>query len=370
MSSKTKSLIIVLVVFIMSFIGLYAGHFLFDTPDTGKEPEYPAEPVEYRHISTVINGNKQEFNILEVDPRSNAAMIKPVLSHDSVFGFEKLSSMMMRSNAHAAVNAGFFYEYGQPSGMVVIDGKLITDTTSRFPVFIFDGQSAVLRELDTMLLLLYNGRQLKLSGINTSGKSGDFIIYTNEYGSSNRVETGNTSFVIEKGIITRITTGSGSTDIPPKGMVLTVFGKEGDVPHQIVLGEGDSVNFVYEPNLGRNAQAYECGSWIVRDGKIMIMERDPWIGVTTNRDPRTAVGIKDDGKVVFLTVDGRQPGYSAGLTGVELGEYLLGYGVQNAAMLDGGASTEMIVEGQMVNRPSFRGQERLLGGAIIIKVGT
>jgi exopolysaccharide biosynthesis protein len=70
---------------------------------------------------------------------------------------------------------------------------------------------------------------------------------------------------------------------------------------------------------------------------------------------------------VLLTADGRQPGYSAGLTGRELGELLLELGISNAAMLDGGASTEMIVDGKIVNRPSFKGQERPLGGALIVR---
>jgi len=90
--------------------------------------------------------------------------------------------------------------------------------------------------------------------------------------------------------------------------------------------------------------------------------------VMTNWDPRTAIGLKDEDTVVLFTVDGRQPGYSAGLTGAELADVLLKYGVKDAAMLDGGASTEMIIEGKIANRPSFKGQERPLGGAIAVRL--
>ena len=86
----------------------------------------------------------------------------------------------------------------------------------------------------------------------------------------------------------------------------------------------------------------------------------------TNRDPRTAVGIKNETTVVLITVDGRQPERSAGMTGEELARYLLQNGVKDAAMLDGGASTEMIVGGEIVNRPSFNGKERPVGGALAV----
>ena len=100
--------------------------------------------------------------------------------------------------------------------------------------------------------------------------------------------------------------------------------------------------------------------------RTVVKEKDAWVGVLTNRDPRTAVGIKWDGTVILFAVDGRQPGYSAGFTGKELAEYLADYGVKDAAMLDGGASTEMLLEGKLVSRPSYQGEERQVGGGILV----
>jgi exopolysaccharide biosynthesis protein len=96
--------------------------------------------------------------------------------------------------------------------------------------------------------------------------------------------------------------------------------------------------------------------------------KDQWVGILTNRDPRTAVGIKEDGKILLVTVDGRQPGYSYGLTAEELAELLIELGAKDAAMLDGGASTQMIIEGKTINRPSFRGEGRPLAGGLIVQI--
>jgi hypothetical protein len=66
-------------------------------------------------------------------------------------------------------------------------------------------------------------------------------------------------------------------------------------------------------------------------------------------------------------VDGRQPGYSIGVTGKELADILISVGVTEAAILDGGASSEMIYENEIVNKPST-GKERLLASGFVIRL--
>jgi hypothetical protein len=370
-----KHLFLITMIVIMSCIGLYGGHFLFYGNRNPGQPKHAVsgsaqtEPVVYKHFSRVIHGNRQDFHVLEVDVSNPTVEIKPVLSHDSVFGFETLSSIAERSEAQAAVNGGFFYEFGQPTGIVMIDGRLITTGTAWFPAFIINSGKAALSPVKTSIRLDCRGGSIEVQGINKSGTAGETIVYTREYGSTNRVETDNVTLVVEKDTVTQVVKKGFQVPIPRDGTVITAFAP---IPGWISeVQEGDFLQIVnaFSPRLDADAQAYECGSWIVRDGKVVVGTRDPWVGVMTNRDPRTALGIRQDGKVVLLTVDGRQPGHSAGLTGKELGEFLLEYGVRNAALLDGGASTEMIVDGKIVNKPSFKGQERPLAGGIIIKVG-
>ena len=349
------------------------GPFLFrennaltDTGDVPVEERIP--PVKYSTMRLEVKGLKQAVNILEVNPADKRVLIKPVLSHDRIFGFEKLAAMVEKTKAYAAVNGGFFYEYGQPGGMVMIDGRIITGSAGRFPVFIFNHEKAELREVTSKLWLSYEGKRLEVSAVNTEEKPGAAIIYTNDYGTDNRAKSRNISVVIENNVVRSVGYYEGAVKIPGRGMVLTFYGAQEGELEKTPLTPGTKVEFKYEPELGEYAQAYECGSWIVKNGEIVIGQRDPWIGVTTNRDPRTAVGIKDNNHVVLVTVDGRQPGYSAGLTGRELGELLLQMGIRDAAMLDGGASTEMMVQGKTVNRPSHKGEGRMLAGALVVQL--
>lgn len=350
----------------MSSVCLYAGHFLLPEKNESEARRVKqAFPVKYEKVSFTSNGRKQQGNILEIDVSGGNAEVKPVLSYDSVFGYESLSSIASRTNAYAAVNAGFFYLYGLPAGMVMIDGELIRNSTGDYPVLAIEGNKASLKELRTNQYLVCGKRHIKLDGVNSQGEKGKTVLYTKWYGSSNRAQGKNITVTIVDGKVADIGRKSGETDIPDNGMLLTVYG---DSLQYTDLKQGDEVKFEYSPYLGKKAQCYECGSWIVRNGKVVIGKYDKWIGITTNNDPRTAVGIDKSGKIILLTVDGRQPGYSYGMTGKELGQFLLSKGIENAAMLDGGASTEMIVKGKIVNRPSYGGQERPLGGGLVVKV--
>ncbi|MBC8136451.1 MAG: phosphodiester glycosidase family protein [Fibrella sp.] len=89
----------------------------------------------------------------------------------------------------------------------------------------------------------------------------------------------------------------------------------------------------------------------------------------TVANPRTAVGFSPDGNTLYLVcVDGRQPGYSDGMTIHELAELFRSLGVRDAINLDGGGSTALVVAedqngSRVLNRPidqNFPGKERYI----------
>lgn len=378
----------------MSLILIYVGHFLFTGESRqnggeldGKTPEQTKtvppdaasihraeDAVKYIHKSETLDGLNQEINILEIDPGAQGIKIMPVLSHDLIYGFEKLSAMAGRKNAYAAVNGGFFHVDGLPSGMVVIDGELISASTGKYPVLIIEGGKAALREIDDRLTVEYTREagtvavygRLTVDNMNVPAKNRQTIVYTPVYGRSNRAKARNITATVVNGVVTRIADYPGEAEIPENGLLISFFDTLGYAGKELPIRDGDRVKLLGSAKIGADTQAYECGSWIVRNGTPVVKEKDAWVGVMTNRDPRTAVGIKADGTVVLITVDGRQPGYSEGFTGLELANYMITLGVKDAAMLDGGASTEMLLKGRLVNRPSYGGEERELAGGLLV----
>jgi len=66
--------------------------------------------------------------------------------------------------------------------------------------------------------------------------------------------------------------------------------------------------------------------------------------------PRTAVGQREDGVIVFLVIDGRDITHSIGCTVDDMAEELLKYDVVNASSCDGGATTALAYKGKVLNK--------------------
>ena len=79
-------------------------------------------------------------------------------------------------------------------------------------------------------------------------------------------------------------------------------------------------------------------------------------GYLAGEHPRTAIGYIEPGHYVFVVVDGRQSGYSVGMTLDELAELMCSLGCKVAYNLDGGATSEMTFNKVTVNRPSAGGR--------------
>jgi exopolysaccharide biosynthesis protein len=387
-----RNLLYIVLIFALalSFAGLFSclsgkDHAKVPVEDQpGLEEEQPApppeepkgDPVRYTHRSETINGLKQEIDILEIDPGDPRVRIKPVLSHDLIYGYEFLSDMAARKNAYAAINGGFFRDFGLPSGMVVIDGTLYSAATGDYPVFIIRDGKAEISVIKSEMSVVYSDsktaagddglERLHIDNINFPVKGYQTVVYTPAYGRSNRADRKNITVTVEDGIVTRIADYEKAVPIPENGMLITFYNTAKYAGKELPIKVGDTAKLIHSPDMTGNVQAYECGCMLVENGVSVVGDHDPWVGVLTNHDPRTAVGIKEDGTVILLTVDGRQPGYSAGFTGQELADYLISLGAVDAAMLDGGASTAMLLEGRLVNRPSYKGQEREIAGAIVV----
>ncbi len=387
MKKNNHKLIIIIVLIgllTLSFILFHAGQFLFlgenlrqegadTTTGTGGSGKLPSGgtsplPLEYTHVSTVISGYKQEIFTLEFDPSDQRLEFKPVLSYDNVFGFEKLSEISRRTGAYAAINGGFNYEYGDPVGMAAVDGKLLMAATGYDPVFILDSSGPRFEKVTSVMSFLYKNESISINKLNRSGKDGNIILYTSDYGSTNRAEINNTSIRLQNGIVTEVYYDAVQVELAKETQLISFFGKKASLPRKLGIKVGDPLDIKILPHLGTSYQALSLGSMLVKEGKEVVPENDRWAGTLLNRDPRTALGIMADGRLLLIVADGRQPGYSTGLTGKELAEYMIKLGVKEAAMLDGGASSQLFVEGSLKNRPSDRGMERPVSSAFIIRI--
>ena len=110
------------------------------------------------------------------------------------------------------------------------------------------------------------------------------------------------------------------------------------------------------------------GPVLVRNSKPVFRSLEDFTNdQVTQRDARAGVGQLADGRIVLVAVDGRQPGYSVGLTSFELAQTLQRLGAVSASAVDPGASVTVAFDGQLLNKPSDPGGERAVKEALLVQ---
>lgn len=102
-------------------------------------------------------------------------------------------------------------------------------------------------------------------------------------------------------------------------------------------------------------QVLSFGPGLIENGTIAV-DSDDEVGKAMSSNPRTAIGIIDDLHYVFVVSDGRTDD-SEGLTLQELATFMESLGVETAYNLDGGGSSTMVFNGELINNPTTNGNK-------------
>ena len=97
--------------------------------------------------------------------------------------------------------------------------------------------------------------------------------------------------------------------------------------------------------------AVEFGPYLIVNGKRSFIRGNGGWGIA----PRTAIGQRQDGIVLFLVINGRLA-TSLGADMGDLTDVMERYGAYNAANLDGGSSSELVINGEIINTPVAGGK--------------
>jgi Phosphodiester glycosidase len=131
----------------------------------------------------------------------------------------------------------------------------------------------------------------------------------------------------------------------------------------------------YQPRLGTSAKdwarapdAVGGAGLLMLDGRALTEWADEQLSAVfdTTRHPRTLIGIDAQDAIWLVTIDGRQPALSLGMSFTELQELSRRLGLRSSLNLDGGGSTTMVVRGNVVNHPSDAAGPRQVSDAILV----
>ncbi len=293
---------------------------------------------------------------------------------------------------------------GDLGGVAVRDGDVLSEAVGDRPALVLphdNGDADVRRVVTKLSLATIDGARREVTGLNrtpglitncggvgdpfpidapahdyTCGNNDDLVVLGSEYGAPLPTGDGYQVRLDGSGRVTEASSGRGGAE--PQGTATAIqatgasarwledHARFGD---RLVLDEevrdADTDRTV---RLHRDTSVVNGGPLLVDDGNQSLDPvRDGWspeaiAGDTraefywrwyVRRNPRTAAGVLADGRVVFVQIDGRQPGRSVGLGITETARLLDGLGVREAINLDGGGSSAIATARHgLVNTPS------------------
>lgn len=273
------------------------------------------------------------------------------------------------SDAHAAINASFFKPNdGTPLGLSIMDKKLITGPLFQRSVFGITRDDKY--KIDKVSLLghvTFGKRAVRLNNINQPVTSKTGLYLYNAYWGNKTPKTSTDYFHITicKNRIQKIS--KTPSEIPSNGYVLVGYYK---LFLNTPLTKRQKIKYDYalQPYYWNKMKyAFAAGPYLVKNGERLI-DKEKFSSIFLwSKAPRTAIGIREDGTVILVTVDGRQRGISEGVSLTELANIMLKFKAYNAMNLDGGSSTQMVIKNRLVNIPSNKVGARVTNAIIVVK---
>ncbi|MBC7217847.1 MAG: phosphodiester glycosidase family protein [Candidatus Caldatribacterium sp.] len=357
-------------------VGPYKRKDLEDVRSRLEKQGFPSYPV-----ATQGGGKAKEalppgpfFTLALLFEPSNAPFrLEVALAKDQVTDRERTSEIARRKNALFAMNASFFAENGIPIGLLMVDGRVLSEPREGWYAAGFtDSNRLVIGETRFVCKVLGLRGEVEVNGINRPAGKNEVVLYDSFFGGQTPKQ-GGVEVIVRRGVVEEIRPESqGETPIPRDGFVLFGRGEGGEVLRR-TLSPGDRVRVrmvLYAP--GKQIAEWQRVRYAVSGGPLLFFEGQPGpfgdfsSDIVAKRHPRTVVASLEDGRILFLVVDGRRPGHSVGMTVEELVEELKTYRVSSALNLDGGGSTTFYLEGKVLNLPSDLTGERKVSSAILL----
>ncbi len=289
---------------------------------------------------------------------------------------------------------------GNPLGLVVTDGLLRSSASYLSAIGFHADGTAVIGKPDLTLRADFKDYSLKISDINKIRSGDGYFLFTDDFGATTKNTKPGVDVILTPvtesegqpisgadgvsltaskqlkigGLVScrveEVIEATGATAIPEGKFVLSISNTGGDWLLDMArsLQPGDPLGIeVYSADTRWNSVDCAVGAmyWILSGGQVSS-------GLdAASAAPRTAVGVKADGSVIFYTIDGRQSGHSVGATIKMVAQRLKELGCTDAVLLDGGGSTTMVStypdygSSSMVNTPS-EGTPRSVTNAIFL----
>lgn len=343
-----------------------------------KKESWELKPGITRHlIRTENDRGPVAAHILEVDLSNENVFIKVGLpDKKKIKTKDTLTNIVRDAMAYAGINANYFdVKVGNSLGTLISDGEWVVGSIRDRVAFGFTGNKEVL--VDQVMLTGYvtvnrGFRKKPVGGFEIDGLNTPFHLYKkvgffdSKWDEKLDLPEDKSAALVnaKKNCVKKIATGPKQVDI--NAFVIT---DSNNFHLKDTLKKRDCLKIEWktEPDWSNVKEAISGGPYLIMDGQIYIDQENENFKFPKKDTyaPRTAIGIDNNKKLYLIAVDGRNHGYSVGLTLQELAELLKKLDLKDAINLDGGGSTTLVVDGKIVNSLSER-HERKISNALLI----
>jgi exopolysaccharide biosynthesis protein len=315
-----------------------------------------------RRLSSLKNTNLENqpfyWVLLTINPGSY--LMEPIIAPTGVTSLAPLSSMVRESRVSAAINAGFFgvsgRNKGAPIGTLFIDNVLAgkpyqgrtclgwsKDNRAAFGEVIWNGK------------ILIDDGWLPIIVVNQYVKGDAVVLYNVHYGNHTPIHDNVAEIIVEEGRCVAVNT-SGGTAVAPGRHVIAAYGTNAAIlAKHVTDGKAVQVDSAFndgDPHWNSMDNIIQAGPFLLRNGEVGIEAEGFSASILNLRHPRSVMGLTQDGKWFFFVGDGRDGMHSAGFTLQEVAVILKRKGAAYALNLDGGGSSQIMIDNKIFNSPS------------------
>jgi hypothetical protein len=318
------------------------------------------EGVRHYRLTQRTAAGPARVNIIEIDPKSPGIEIMPALASNRMGAKANVARIVSNNQAVAGINGSFFkQDKGIPLGILMINQELVSGP-------IYDRVALGITLTNDLVMErvrlageagLPDGRKIRLHNINQPRVNpGHTVVYTSRWGTmAPKVPAGGLQILLQGGRVTGVSS-SEPLSIPRDGVVISgPATAEMQALASAEFNQPVSLNIYTLPDWSGMKHALGGGPYLVKNGRQFVDAKAEHFSGLGFREPRSAVGITQDGKLLLVAVDGRRKGVSAGMTLHEMAYLMQRLGCVQAMNLDGGSSTQMAIHGKMINLPSSGG---------------
>lgn len=310
--------------------------------------------VKHIKLTKYYAGKPVRINVVEVDMKlAKDLELTPALSSDTTLQSRRtITTIAKNNNAVVALNGTYFKpQTGVPLGTLMINKKMYTGPIyDRVAMGIFDNGFDIAR-VQLNASVSGSGKIIPVNNINQPRMLSTYVlVYTSEWGKySPYAPKYGMGLQVVEGKITKAS--ANPIEIPQNGYVIS--GPKSVL--QPLLDKKDAELIINTNPEWKNVKhIISGGPYLVRNSEVFVDMTAQKLGAIGGRNPRSAIGYTADNNLILVAVDGRE-GSSIGMTLMELASFMQSIGCTNAMNLDGGGSTVMYVNGQVVNKPQMKG---------------